>query len=470
MPIGRSIFSDIRLWVLLFALVRLVGITDPPLEVAENWRQSTVLMVARNYYELDPDILHPRIDIAGEKTGITGMEFPLLNYLISGVARVLGWADWYGRVIVLLSSMLGALAFHALVARYLGKRQALIATLLLMSSLWFQYGRKTMPDVFALSLVMAGLWCIARALDGDRSRLMLLAALPLLTLGVLSKLPAVALLAALGPICWLARKERGLVLVAIAVVVIALLPSIWWYGIWVPHLVRTFGFWHFFMGVSMGQGLRELLARWPEVATMFYFDALCFTGFAAFIGGLFAAVRSRAWLLLATLLLFWVALALFMLKSGATFATHSYYILPFVPIMAVVAAYGLDKLRYPRWVWLLTAVIALEGVANAQHDLHLRPDQKELLVLEPLLDQVSKRDDRIVINTGQVPTAMYFAHRKGWLAYDHDLKRPAFIDSLATLGCRYVVILKDKGEGDVEVPRAVVAETVHFRVLRVSKE
>lgn len=88
--------------------------------------------------------------------------------------------------------------------------------------------------------------------------------------------------------------------------------------------------------------------------------------------------------------------------------------------------------------------------------------------MEPLLDRVSHRGDRIVINTGQVPMAMYFAHRKGWLAHDRDLQRPAFIDSLAALGCRYVVVLKDKG--DITIQRSILLETEHFRVLRAVAE
>ena len=38
----------------LFFLIRLIGITNPPLEIAHNWRQVTGLMVARNYLEIDP--------------------------------------------------------------------------------------------------------------------------------------------------------------------------------------------------------------------------------------------------------------------------------------------------------------------------------------------------------------------------------------------------------------------------------
>lgn len=89
MRIIKEIIKDIRFWILLLFIVRLIGISNPPLEVGHNWRQTTVTMVSRNFLEIDNNILYPRIDIAGEKTGITGMEFPLLNYTIYIVSKVL---------------------------------------------------------------------------------------------------------------------------------------------------------------------------------------------------------------------------------------------------------------------------------------------------------------------------------------------------------------------------------------------
>ncbi|MFM6983581.1 MAG: hypothetical protein ACKOXF_05580, partial [Chitinophagaceae bacterium] len=74
--------KDIRFWIIVFFIVRLYGIMFPPLEVSHNWRQTTVTMVARNFTEDGAHLLYPKIDIAGEKSGITGMEFPVLNYLI----------------------------------------------------------------------------------------------------------------------------------------------------------------------------------------------------------------------------------------------------------------------------------------------------------------------------------------------------------------------------------------------------
>lgn len=78
-----TIGKDFRFWVLLFFILRLYGITNPPLEAAHNWRQTLTCSIARNFYEEDTNILYPRIDIDGEKSGIIASEFPVFNYLSS---------------------------------------------------------------------------------------------------------------------------------------------------------------------------------------------------------------------------------------------------------------------------------------------------------------------------------------------------------------------------------------------------
>lgn len=68
--------SDIRTWIALVFLVRLIGITDAPIETSHGWRQAFTNMVARNLAEGSFDLLHPRTDVAGE--------FPLFNALTTG--------------------------------------------------------------------------------------------------------------------------------------------------------------------------------------------------------------------------------------------------------------------------------------------------------------------------------------------------------------------------------------------------
>ncbi len=163
----KELISDIRFWIFLFFLIRLYGITLPPLEVAHNWRQTTVTMVARNFIEVDNNIFYPRIDIAGEKTGITGMEFPLLNYLIYLVSLIFGYEHWYGRLINLIVSSIGIFFFFKFVKKYFDHRIAFSSTIILLVSIWFSYSRKIMPDTFAMSFIIAGIYYGSNYLDKE---------------------------------------------------------------------------------------------------------------------------------------------------------------------------------------------------------------------------------------------------------------------------------------------------------------
>ena len=133
----KNIIADIRFWIIIFFIIRLIGITNPPLEVSHNWRQTTVTMVARNFLELDNTIFYPRIDFAGEKTGITGMEFPVFNYIIYIVSKVFGYTHWYGRLINLIFSSFGLWFFYKVIKKYFKLEIAFNATIVLLFSLWF---------------------------------------------------------------------------------------------------------------------------------------------------------------------------------------------------------------------------------------------------------------------------------------------------------------------------------------------
>ena len=101
----------IRFWIVFFFLIRLIGITNPPLEAGHNWRQSFTNMVARNFYEENSNIFYPTIDMSGNRNGTVASEFPIFNYLIYLVSSVFGYQHWYGRLISLIFSSFGFLYF-----------------------------------------------------------------------------------------------------------------------------------------------------------------------------------------------------------------------------------------------------------------------------------------------------------------------------------------------------------------------
>jgi hypothetical protein len=443
-----SLLKDIRFWIIFFALLRLYGITNPPLEISHAWRQTTVAMAARNFYEIDPNILYPRIDISEDLTGITGMEFPLLNYLIYLLSLVFGYADWYGRLINLIVTSIGCWFGYKLLRKYFSEQVSFLSTFVLIVSLWFPFARKIMPDTFAMSLVIMGIYFGTNYLEQQTRQIFNLLMYALLTLaGLLSKLPSGYILAVFAiPIFNKAISiKRKILFCAVSATICA--PVAWWYFYWVPHLVSEFGLWHFFMGKGIAEGAREVAANMGGTLKHFYDFALKYVGFFVFLGGLILSIIRKERLLLTIIGLTFTTFLVVILKSGWTFVHHNYYILPFVPIMALFAGYALATIGKKKIQLLLLSAIALENVLNSHTDFIIKDKRKPIAQIENVLNRFSAPTDRIVINSGYDPTPMYYAHRKGWVATNEQLANESFLANLRQHGCKYVVILKhDLGE------------------------
>lgn len=441
------------------------GITNPPLEVAHNWRQTTGTMVTRNFYEESANILYPRIDFAGEKTGITGMEFPLLNYADYLVSEVFGYQHWYGRLINLLVSSLGVWFFFLLLKRYFSRETAFNAAFILLVSIWFAYSRKIMPDTFACSFVIMGFYYACRYFEEDRKKWLHLGLYALFTvLGILAKLPTGFLLVLYVFFIFNKSIRIHLKITFFILSGIILAPIAWWYFSWVPYLVEKYEFWHFFMGKPIRIGAKELVENLGDGLKHFYDAALKFVGFGAFLIGLFFAFRNRNKLPLWILGLSFCSFAVIALKAGFTFTHHAYYIIPFVPVMALIAGYGIDGFRSKTVQIVFLGVIALEGIVNQLHDFRLKEHELAFVKLESDLDKFISRSDRIAVNTIDNPTPIYFAHRKGWVASNDELLNDAFRKEIQQKGCKYIVILKRYLGGELYLPLPVALDTENWVV------
>ena len=433
------IFSDIRFWIALYFMARLFHITQPPLEIAHNWRQCTGLMVSRNFYEINANIFYPRVDMAGDKTGITGTEFPLFNYLIYLVAKIFGWTDWYGRLINLIVSSFGIYWFYRLVKKYFNPRMAFYASFVLLNSLWFAYSRKTMPDTFSLSLATGALlFALNYLADGRRWQLLLFAVFGFC--GIMSKIPAGYLFVLF--ILPFLNKEIHFVRKFFLTVVFAIImvPVVWWYFIWVPYLVKEFGFWHYYMGTSMENGAHEIATHLSQAAEKFYFAALNFIGFTLCIGGLVLGIINKQKRLLWVISLCSLAFFLFILKAGFAFYHHNYYIMPFVPVMALLAGYLLSEIKKPGIRNILALAIACEVILNALPEFRINRDQQYKLRLESIVSEYSDKNDLIAINCGPNPQQIYLAHRKGWNLEDSSQLTVSYMDQIKNKGCKLLII------------------------------
>lgn len=461
-------FKDIRVWIGVFFLLHLTTITLPPLEPASTWRQTDGLMVARNFYEVDANILYPRVDVGGDKTGIVGCEFPFLNYLIYLLATVFGYAHWYGRLIDLIVSSIGVYYLYRLIKEYVDEQTALYTGVVVLASHWFTYCRTNIPDTFSTALCLIALYYGVRFLyDGGYGRLATY--LIFGWLGCMNKVSVAAILTVMA----IPFFQRGVALdrkIWVALTSGLILISVYlWYFVWVPYLNNEFGFHgHFFMGLPLIDGIRQIGELWQPTLKRFVVTPFKYSGFVLFLFGLFIMVKNRMRIRAIAFVLPFVAYLFVVLKSGYGFQLNPYYVIVFIPPMAFVVGTGLASINKPWIVAVLMLVIVGEGIGNQIHTFSIREPHKSMTGLEKILDMHTHRDDRIVINgtTDGDPTPMYFAHRKGITAGNAQFSDAAFSERCKAMGMKYVVILPEM-YGDVRPELPLIADNGYVRIYRL---
>lgn len=444
------LLGDIRTWIVLFFLIRMIGITSAPIEVGHSWRQCLTAMIARNFTEISADIRFPRVDMGGAGTGIIGAEFPLLNYLMAGLHWLFGEGSWQGRGIVLVVSSIGIFYFHRLVREVFDKPTAFAASLLLLASAWFEFSRKIMPDTFSVSLVIIALYQAWRYLTtGDRKAVW--AYVLFASLGVLSKMPAACLLAVLVVplVDHRVPSRRRWDIVAASLPVLA--SIVIWYFLWVPHLLETYGY-HLYFPRNLQTGAAELWHERSDGIEKFVFEAFrSFMAFCAFVAGLCICAGTRGWRAWLGGAAISLVFLFFMLKTGSVFAHHSYYILPFVPLMAVVAGFAIARIP-PKFRWAVLLLICAESVGNQAYDLFPPARNRFLLGLEAIADHYSPAENLVVVNGGMDPQHMYFLHRRGWSVSDEECRDPERLREWAREGATCLFVIQADPPHDPGLP------------------
>lgn len=270
-----------------------------------------------------------------------------------------------------------------------------------------------MPDTFSCALVLMGMESLLRALERGRIVRWVLSAL-VLTLGVLSKLPAAILLFPVPLLAMGATRKNQLALVVTGAVVMA--TAFWWYGIHAPSVAEKAGTWYH-QGQSLSESLSSLWGHKGQLLGRFAFSALrTYAGFAAVLLGLWCLVcggsgqEKTRWMVALSCL----GCALLMLRAGFYFHHHDYYIMPFVPAMALVAAVGLDRLPR-RWAQVSLVMLVLEAGLNQQHDFGVPDSELPKLGLDQLAEDHIPSDGHVVLVGEGNPLELMLLDRKGWV-------------------------------------------------------
>lgn len=469
--LAKKCLLDVRLWILVLFVVRLENINLPPLDV-HAFRQCLTLGVARCYLEWDWNLFAPRTILCDSRPGYEVMEFPVLNYAIFLLWKVFGEQNWCFRLLGLVVSSFGLWHFYKIILRMVGERAALAGTVLFGTSIAFMYARKAMPDVFSLSLVLIGVSLGWDYLEKG-SRRWLIWGTVALALGLLSKIPsAVAVTFLLVPMLdkSIDLRRKGWLMVGGAAALAAMSA---WYFVWIPWAEKEYSHtWFFRLGYE--KAWHELFEE-ALIYTKERFYPIALQSKAAFwvcVFGLVGCVWERRyqWLLMAVM--YSGIFLYFMLQVGKVFSAHEYYVIPYAPLMALLAGFGLNHLIRNDWLFAAAlGLLALDAVRDKKEDFFIPWQDQKFLKMEQITNSVAKPGEMVLVIThGQyLPTMLYMAHRRGWAEANFPrASDPKWLDGEATVGMCYALV--DRTKLLDSLPYPMLYEDNDFRIYKIKKD
>ncbi|MBG8554421.1 ArnT family glycosyltransferase [Hymenobacter guriensis] len=364
-------------WPLLLGLnflLHLPFFALPP-NANHSWRQCNTMAVARNFAEESMNILRPRVDRRGTTDGVTGMQFPAYEWTVAAAYQTLGFHESLPRLINWLIFAAGVVACFGLVRELSGSvgLAAVAAWALAWSPELFYHSINALPDVLALSASLGGLYFFLRWYRGSGSAKAYSAALLLTILAGLTKLQYLAIGAPIAVLVlrdlwqWRLTVSRGAWLALFAGLAVGV-PLLWY--AYALRLIQESGLADFGLELrpaeSLVAGLKtlrdNLISDLPELLVGYSGAVLLALGLVALVRGRYA----RRWWF--GPLLAWAAVLLaYHLIELRQMDVHQYYMLPYLPLLALAVALGAAWLsqRGRRAVVLLAVLLVAQPVIAA---------------------------------------------------------------------------------------------------------
>lgn len=129
-----------------------------------QWAQSDRASIAKNYYQEDMNFFLPRVKNISNGTGITGLEFPILNYLASICYKLFGFDEFWYRLIDLIILSVGLIFLFKLSYHFLDNTFQSLAIVLIfyLSPILVYYSANFIPDAPSLGFILIGWYYLFR--------------------------------------------------------------------------------------------------------------------------------------------------------------------------------------------------------------------------------------------------------------------------------------------------------------------
>ena len=462
--------------LLLSRLAHLGGPLDDP----HSWRQCDTVVYSLNFHRHGIDLLHPAVCWLGAQRTLI-FEFPLVEALSALLYRVTGPTPVADRLVALGFFLVATAYFHRIARRLAGHRPAWLATLVWLALPLAQfYSRAAHVDFAATAFAHALLYHGIRAFERRSARHALLAAVAG-ALAAMIKAPYV--LPVLAPLALAGLAVPTLATLTLAGVALggtALAFALWRHHVDVINAAAPdWGFlpgyykevnplWWYFG--DLHQRLEP--ATWIQLARRFVFDVATPLGAFGALAGLgwhdrrTSSSRAEPMRLEArAFALVWLAGAvLYLVVFFPLNVIHNYYQIPFLAPVALLAGLGLDRVwRRHAVAGAVAVALVVAGAFWAVHSLgYYRVDWLRVEAGREIAARVPRGELVVASDHGSGysdPRLLARADREGWSLAIPDLA-PGRLDTLASLGARWVAVVTDPEHPDLASPAFLLPRRV----------
>lgn len=447
--------------LLIFTVLQAPLLLTPP-DRTHTWRQCDTAAVARNFQEENPNIFTPRIDARKNTNGITGMEFPLFNYIVFLSYKAFGFSHSTGKWISFIFGILCLILFHRLVLLLkFDLAMANISTMMMAAStLFFHYSGKVMPETTALFLHLSSLVIFIKALSiGNEKEENISIVLVIFSAVLLSFSALVRPYHSIAGLfmAYLAFKKFGWSFMrkweAYLFFILAGSPFVYWYFVYVPYLNQINNLNTFYLGTGLGDVismilggrfdfLRMILKVFPE-DTIGWGEAIIFiAGIFCIVKTKFTGVRQEIWAVVIFVITYIIIITF---KTGDHYFGHTYYLFGIVPYYPLIVAwltlsiFNYWKLNSKKWSLILVAIIFIGFAGKFGYKYSRDHYPTDAIEAGKIVDTVVPIGEKVGVNDGGKPIKLYYFHRKGWALSLEDMLNPAIVQSLKDKKLQYLV-------------------------------
>jgi len=361
------------------------------------WAQSARASIALNYYRTDMNFFKPHIHKYLEGEGVTGLEFPLVNYVPAILYKLFGFNEGYYRGFVLFTIVVGLLFFYLLLNSYI--KNVFVSFGLILSAycspVMAFYSINFMPDVTSLAFALIAWFFFFKFLKTEQIKKHFILFCVFATLAALIKITslitiiAVMCLIILDYTSYFKKQKNGRLFENKKKLLLYLTYSIlvvlaWYaYSFWLSKHSKTQSFTMQTALITDVATAMEVLGRIMDDHIYEYYPYENYILYAGFIGVMIIGFKFVDRVLFTTFAIVTVGNLCFFYFLFYQFKDHDYYVIPILTsvfLLILIFADILSKIRfnYFKWIYVVFLVILFfnlkESIVLTKRDLDKRFD------------------------------------------------------------------------------------------------